>query len=190
MKESMIRGYSIRRTAAFIHTYFEGAERARALAAFSQAEWEQFRAFDPGAWYPRKYSCELFNAIAAVKNDPDGSFSDLVECGSYIANEGLNFAVRLMLKFISPQQVAGRINELWKRDQQGGEFGCGDVGPRQVELILSGVADYPHIGPIAVGYLTAIWAAMGKRGTEIEQTGWTLEQPAPNENRYRVTWSA
>jgi hypothetical protein len=189
MTESMIRGYSIRRTVAFIESHFDGVERARALESFTEAQWQEFRRCEPAGWYPRKHSGALLSAVAAAKNDPTGSFADLVECGRFVANEALNVALRLLLKITSPERLASKLNDVWHRDQRGGDFVSQNVSSHSVELVLTNVDDYPHIGPASVGFFYSMWAAMGKKATEVRQEGWTLERPAPRQVHFFITWS-
>jgi hypothetical protein len=53
---------------------------------------------------------------------------------------------------------------------------------------LRDVSGFDHVGPVSVGFLRFGMRAVGAQA-QFEQMGWSLENPGPNEIRYRVTWT-
>jgi len=191
MTTPMVRGYSLRQTARYLETSFDGETRKKLLDGLPATVRTEMASFAPADWYPREYSVALFRAIAQAKNDEQGSYKDLVACGELIASEATNTFLRLLMRIMSPTLFAKKVPEFWKRDQRGGYFEADVSRAEQAEIRmkLADVDGYDHIGIVSIGWIQFGMAALGKKGVSIQQRGWSLSQPAPREIEYEITWS-
>ena len=189
MSESMIRGYSLRRTAAFIDVHFDPDTAARVKRDIRDSL-ELAATVKPAEWYPRRHSAAMFRAIATAKQDPTDIYRDLVACGTYICAEATNTFFRVLLKIMTPALFAKKLPSFWNRDHQGGgyEYDISDVDNKVLALRLVNVADYDHIAPVAVGFCEFVLSTMGKRGVRIVESNWSIDAPAPADVDFRVTW--
>jgi hypothetical protein len=192
MAESMIRGYSLRRTAAFIDAHFDAETAARVKRRVPEAV-EIANNVRPADWYPRIHSVTMFRAIASAKGaaaDPDAAYADLVACGTYISSEATNTFFRVLLKIMTPALFAKKLPAFWERDQKGGryEYDISRIEDKIIGLRLVDVADYDYIGPVATGFLEFVFNAMGKRGFKVTVPGWSFEHPAQRNIDFHVTW--
>lgn len=191
MSAPMIRGYSLQQTAKYLDTKFDPEDRRRVLDGLPATVRNLMGAFEPAEWYPRDHSAALFRAIAAVRNDNQGSYEDLVACGEFIASEATNTFLKLLMRIMSPTLFAKKVPEFWKRDQQGGYFEA-DVSRASdsvIKMKLVDVETYDHIGIVSIGWIQFGMKALGKKNVRIDQTGWALDRPGPREIGYEVTWS-
>lgn len=190
MSSPQIRGYSLRQTARYLDTKFDPEVRKRVVDAMPSSSRSMLTSFDAGEWYPRDHSSALFRAIAAARGG-EAAFDDLVGCGEFIASEATNTFLRLLMRIMTPTLFAKKIPEFWKRDQRGGAFevdvSAADQG--KIGMKLVDVAGYDHIGIVSIGWIRFGMGALGKKGVQIQQDGWSLANPGPREVRYEVTWS-
>ncbi len=192
MTQRLIRAYTVQCELAFIEQYFDEGTRERAMDQIPQAVREEIGQLKPVDWCPVDYASYVLNAIASVKNDPEGSFADIVECGKSISKEASNTFYKLMLNVVTPEVFLKKLDQtFWGRDFKG--VGSWDIqiaesGDR-AKLELSDVKGLDHIGPLNEGFMRFIFGAMGYENVSCETKGWSLAEPGPEVIQYEVTWS-
>lgn len=191
MTTAMIRGYSLKQTAKYLDTKFDPDMRRRVGETLPPSVRNMLGSFADAEWYPREYSSALFRAIAAARNDPEGSYQDLVACGELIATEATNTFLKLLMRIMSPTLFAKKIPDFWNRDQRGGRFEADvtDADKGLIRMRLADVFGYDHIGIVSIGWIQFGMIALGKKNVGIRQTGWALDRPGPETIEYEVTWS-
>lgn len=188
----MIRGYSIRKQAEFIHgNAFDSATREKILSALPDHLRGDLSHLDAAGWYPRQDSALLLRAIASVTNTDADARSLLVRCGEVIADESMNTFLKLVMKLMNPVRFANKLPSLWERDMKGGYFrvDVSRAAEKRIGFVLADVQDYDHIGPLTEGWLRVAMKALGETGVEIDLGGWSLATPGPREVSYDMRWS-
>lgn len=190
MTTAQIRGYSLRQTARYLESKFDPEARKRALDAMPSNSRALLSSFDAAEWYPRDHATALYRTIATARGG-DEAYADLVGCGEFIASEATNTFLRLLMRIMTPTLFAKKIPEFWKRDQRGGHFEA-DVSQAdkgRIGMKLVDVEGFDHIGVVSIGFIQFGMVALGKKGVQIEQEGWSLATPGPHTINYEIKWS-
>jgi hypothetical protein len=193
MTTPMLRGYTVKQTAAFVESdYFDPQIRRRIMEQLPQQVKTALPAIKPAEWYPREYVMAMLKGIADVKKDDVGSYNDLVAYGCFVATEATNTFLKLMMKILTPTLWAKKIPELWLRDHQGSghiEVDVSQADRGRIGMRLVGADGFDHIGAAAIGFFVFGLSALGKQGVQVTQTGWSMATPAPHEVKYEATWN-
>ena len=194
MTAPMLRGYTVKQTAAFVESdYFEAQVRRRIMEQLPPDVKAALPGIKPAEWYPREYAMAMLRGIAAVKNDDDGSYNDLCAYGSWVATEATNTFLKLFMKILTPTLFAKKVPEIWQRDHRGSghfEVDVSQVDQGRIGMRLVGADGFDHIGVAAIGFITFGLTAVGKQGVQVVQHGWSMATPAPHVVRYEATWNA
>jgi hypothetical protein len=148
------------------------------------------RDLKPADWYPREHCVALHRSIASATKEPDAAYEALVSCGEFMAAEATNTYLQLVMRLITPSLFCKKVPKFWARDHSAGEFSVesADSDGKRIQARLSNVEGFDHVGASAVGFLRFGMKAVGATAT-IRQTGWSLQNPAPAEIRYEITWT-
>jgi hypothetical protein len=183
----MLRGYLLQRATSFIEHHFAVEHASRIKADLPGPVQEALRSLKPSEWYPREHCIVLHHAIAsAVK--PEGAYEALVACGAFMAAEATSTYLQFVMRLLTPALFCRKVPSFWKRDHSEGEFAVENVQEGRIDMRLSGVAGFDHVGAVSTGFLRFGMKAVGA-SAQIEQTGWSLSNPGPAEVHYKITWT-
>jgi hypothetical protein len=190
--DAKIRGYSVKRQADFIRSsHFDEATRKRVLDALPPRFQGNLDDIQPAEWYPWSDSVTILRAIASTRSDDASARQLLATCGEWIALEGANTFLKLVMKLMNPQRFANKLPSLWDRDMSSGGFVIDDVDTdkKVLRCQLKGVEGYDHISAVSEGWIRFAMKAMGEKGVDVKLEGWSLATPGPEVARYEVTWT-
>lgn len=189
MSERMTRGYAIKQIQDYIERTYDPEMRSRIYSTIPAELRDALPTMTPTAWYPWDFSSAMWSAVASTGTDEKSMYTELVKCGESIAMEATNTFLRFLMKILTPALFAKKIADFWRRDNKGGEFSA-DVSAAdqgRICMSLSGVKGYNHVGVASVGWITFGMKAVGKEPSVV-QTGWTRENPGPDQIDYVVTF--
>lgn len=189
MSAPMLRGYMLQRANRFIDQYFQVAEASKIKAGFPASLRTALQELKPAEWYPREHCIVMHRSIAEAAG-PAGAYEALVSLGEFMATEATNTFLQLALRLLNPVLFCKKVPTFWSRDHSAGEFSVVgmDADAKRIEMRLSKVEHFDHVGAASVGFLRFGMKAVGAQAT-IEQLGWSLEKPAPAEIQYTITWA-
>ncbi|HVH47189.1 MAG TPA: hypothetical protein VM925_32850 [Labilithrix sp.] len=189
MSEPMLRGYMLQRATKFIEHHFPEAQVAKMKAGFPESLRTTLQQLKPVEWYPRTHCVVLHRAIADAAG-PAGAYEALVSLGEFMATEATNTFLQLALRMLNPVLFCKKVPSFWQRDHSAGEFAVERVDneAKRIEMRLSNVEHFDHVGAAAVGFVRFGMKAVGAQA-KIEQIGWSLENPAPREIQYKISWA-
>jgi hypothetical protein len=86
---------------------------------------------------------------------------------------------------------AKKLEKIWARDHDFGAIktDISRAGENLIRIRIEDVEGYDFIGPLAVGYFRFAIGSMGKKGLDVDMTGWSLAKPGPRDLDYKITWS-
>jgi hypothetical protein len=192
MTTPMLRGYTIKQTYGFLESGYYAPDVQRRLVEGLPGDLKAFLpTIKPAEWYPREHMTVLLRAVAAVKNDDAGSYTDLVAAGSHVASEAMNTFLRILMKMMTPSLYCKKTPELWARDHRGSgtfDIDLSNADKNTIVMKYLGGEGFDHIGAAAIGFMTFGFNAMGKKDFQVTQKGWSLATPSPSEVVYHLTW--
>jgi hypothetical protein len=190
MSEPMLRGYLLERATKFIDHHFPADKAASIKAGFPEPLASALAQLKPAQWYPRDHCIALHRAIAGGVDRPDATYETLVALGEFMATEATNTYLRLLLRLMTPPLFCKNVPKFWQRDHSSGEFEVQsvDANAKRIEMRLSNVGGFDHVGPCAAGFLRFGMKSVGA-DARFEQVGWTMSNPGPAEIRYHITWT-
>jgi hypothetical protein len=185
----MLRGYLLQRATNYIEHHFSPQQVATIKAGYPESLRSALAQMKPAEWYPREHCIVLHRAIADTAGPAD-AYEALVGLGEFMATEATNTYLQLVMRLITPSLFCKKVPKFWQRDHSAGEFAVesADGDAKRIEMRLSGVEKFDHVGASAVGFLRFGMKAVGATA-QIEQIGWSVQNPAPAEIQYKVTWS-
>jgi len=193
MTTPMLRGYTVKQTADFVQSgYFSPQVSRDIMEQLPDEVRAALPNLKPAEWYPREYAMSMLRGIAAVKNDDVGSYTDLLAYGSWVATEASNTFLKLFLKILGPTLFAKKVPDLWLRDHRGSgnfEVDVSRADQGRIGMKLVGADGFDHIGIAAIGFISFGLEAVGKRGVQVVQSGWSMATPSPHTVSYEATWS-
>ncbi len=189
MSEPQGRGYILAATHGFLLHKAGETKGAEITAGLSPELKETLATVKPAGWYPVELFGELNRAL--VDNLSDGSEDSarevLLECGRYMGREASNTFLRLLMKVMTPNTLAKKLPDFWKRD-----FSVGRV---EVEAISTGLiakvwapSTHHHINPISAGWAGYNLEMMGKTIEKIILHGWSLSEPVKDGSAFEFVW--
>jgi hypothetical protein len=190
MLEPMIRGYVIQKTERFFRTECDSSLAQRIDSALPLELKTRLPELSPAGWYPRHYQVALLSAAADAHGSEQLLRRDLMRCGASLA-VGDNEFMKLLLKVLTPELFLKKVARLWVRDHKDSanyQLERLDPEARSASLHLRGVAGYTHSALVWQGYLQRIFGAICTH-CSVDQQGWSLANPAPDEIVYEVKWS-
>ncbi len=189
MSAPMLRGYMLQRALKFIEQHYPDAEVTKIKASFPPSLRMTLADLKPVEWYPREHCIVLHRAIVDASG-PKDAYESLVSLGEFMATEATNTFLQLALRLLNPALFCKKVPTFWQRDHSAGEFSVVSVDndAKRISMRLSKVEHFDHVGAASVGFLRFGMKAVGAQAT-IEQVGWSLEKPAPEEIQYTVQWS-
>ena len=188
MSGPMLRGYMLDRASRFIEQRFPNAQVETIRAGYPESLRRALDNLVPIEWYPREHCIALHRAVVDAAGPAD-AYEALVSLGEFMATEATNTFLQLALRLLNPVLFCKKVPKFWQRDHSEGDFNFErvDTDAKRIEMRLTNVAQFDHVGAAAVGFLRFGMKAVGAQAT-IEQVGWSLETPAPAEVRYTIHW--
>ena len=190
MSERLTRGYAIQQIADYIDRTYDADARARLYEAIPGEVRTMLPDLKPTAWYPWEFNAGMLRGVASIGSDEASVYAELVKCGESIATEATNTFLRFLMKILTPTVFAKKVPDFWRRDNKSGALSSdtSEASEGRIRMSLSDVGGYDHIGAATVGWITFGMKATGKDVT-VEQSGWSLDNPAPERVDYTITWS-
>ncbi len=139
-------------------------------------------------WYPAAYFSDLNNAIAALGSNEREVYDHVVGGGTQIATNALNSFMRLMLRMLTPSMFAGKLPDLWRRDNAFGSFEIVELYKHSAKARMEG-APVDHISIAAIGYVKTALQAITGTDVRVKCHGWSVETPRPEVATYDIDWS-
>lgn len=188
--DAATRGSSLVGLASFIEERYGKDKLEELTKTFSPELQAALQDVKHAAWYPRKHFVELNEAIVSLCKDEDEAREALEAAGRRICHIATNTFMRLLLKMLTPAQFAKKFPDFWQRDMRGGYCSADtkDLSERRLYAGVHDVSDVPHVGPVAAGYIGFAMDSITGQSCNVEVQGWSLDNPAPEEVLYVVTW--
>src|SRR6202012_1189863 len=99
MTTPTLRGYTLKQTYSFLESGYFSADIQKKLIDGLPGDLKTLLpTIKPADWYPREHMAVMLRAIAGVKRDEQGSYTDLVAAGSHVASEAMNTFLRILMK--------------------------------------------------------------------------------------------
>lgn len=192
MSEVVVRGQWLTGAVKFLRARYPAETNERLLGALPKPLRAQLVDIQPVAWYARAYHVDMLNSIVSSHRDQASVEHSLLGYGELVAADAAKAALRPLLQIITPKLLARKLPELWVLDHQHDgriEVDIAQVDEGRLALKLAGLDGYPHVGVATLGFIRGLLSATGRRDVLVEQTGWSLSSPAPDELTCEVRWS-
>lgn len=188
MEPMKTRGYLFHTTLKYVREGLHPDRRSAVIERITPETLRFIESLKPSEWYEIERYNEMLDAIAAGGNG-DGAIAqhDLINCGSFAANEATNTFLRLLMKVLTPNLFAKKLPSLFERDFSRGKARV-QAGDDRLICKLSDVEGLRHIAPSAAGWATFTLETMGKTLLERKVRGWSVATPAPNECEFELVW--
>lgn len=187
----MTRGYMIMSCVTHIRRAYDAKTSASIMDRLAPDTRKVIDNVKPVEWYARDHAKGLFTAIARHHLEGDGKMHEgMVGCGRCIAEMASNTFLRLLMKLMTPTLFARKVGSFWERDHRGGALTADMTRINQKELtfVHTGIGGYDFVGACAPGFLGYALEAIGCKNVVNETTGFSVENPGPEEVRYRMRW--
>ncbi len=192
MSELVVRGHWLTGAVKFLRASHSPEANERLLGSLPKPLRAQLADIQPVAWYARSYHVDLLRAIVSSHREQASAEASLLGYGELVASDAAKTALRPLLRIISPKLLARKLPELWVLDhQQDGrlEVDIAQVDEAKLALRFGGLEDYPHVGIATLGFVKGLLSALGRRQVRVQQQGWNLVRPAPDQLTCEVHWS-
>ncbi|HKU36695.1 MAG TPA: hypothetical protein VJR89_01075 [Polyangiales bacterium] len=191
MPEPMIRGHIIQQTVRYFRNECDQDTALRIDATLPLELKALLRELVPAHWYPRRHEAELLAAIAHVVGNEEAVRRMLLRCGASMA-VGENEFMKLLMRVLTPELFLKKLGAFWTRDHQdsgGYRVERLDLEGRNASLRLTGIAGYTHSALLWQGWIHEIFRQISTVGSDVQQSGWTWSEPAPEAVSFEVKWS-
>ncbi|HKO49644.1 MAG TPA: hypothetical protein VJV79_18070 [Polyangiaceae bacterium] len=184
----MVRAYWVAQGGEFFRHHFESNIRSKVEQAFSSDLGSALSGGSMSDWVLRSHLVELLEATANARGGLE-SFSDLASYGEFIERRATNRFTELLAKTLTPQLLLRKLPLFWRRDH--GLVGvcvidaC-EVG--QARFHLEGVAGFPHIGAVWLGWVRSALGSVQARSVELKQSGYSAATPGAPRIEFEVSW--
>jgi hypothetical protein len=189
MSEPQGRGYILAATYSFLREQAGEEKTAQVVSELSDELQAILPALKPAGWYPVRVFGELNRAVVAtLAGDDEGKAREvLLNCGRFMGREASNTFLRLLMKMLTPNLLAKKIPEFWKRDFSEGQV---EITVTETNLVgrISPVETHSHIGPISAGWCAFNLETMGKTIDQTKLTDWSLAEPAKSGVTFEFIW--
>ena len=192
MTEQVVRGYWVSAGIAFVGMHYPTETSQRVLGSLSKELRLAAAQLGPAEWCPRSHHTELLRAIASVQRDESRAFEDLLAYGQYVGSEAANGSLKPFLLISTLKLFARKLPGLWLRDHQDDgklESDIAQLEEARLNVQLTGIRGYDHVGIATLGWIKGTMAKFGRRGLHVKQSGWSLKHSAPGEMSGELSWS-
>ncbi|HYP75617.1 MAG TPA: hypothetical protein VER12_06680 [Polyangiaceae bacterium] len=185
----MVRAYWVAQGGEFLRHHFDPEVRSRMEHAFSSELNAALTDRAMSDWVARSHLIELLQATARARGGLEAS-ADLAAYGEFIQRRATNRFTELLTKILTPELFLRKLPLFWRRDH--GLPGscvvdaCAAGGAR---FHLEGVADFPHIGAVWLGWVRASLESVQAHSVQLTQTGWTVAKPSAARIEFEVSWT-
>jgi len=128
--------------------------------------------------------------LAAKSNGNSEHARDrLIACGEFIAREATNSFLKIVIRMLTPNLLAKKLPDLWRRDCSEGTFEV-DASGNKLAFRLAGMGGFDHVPCTAAGFVKFALTTMGKTVEQVQVHSWSLTQPCADGARVELTWKA
>jgi hypothetical protein len=183
----MVRAYWVAQAAEFLRHHFEPAIRSKIEHAVSPELSSALSAGSMGDWLARSHLSELLEATAKARSGFE--VSDLAACGEFIERRVKNRFTELLTKILTPELLVRKLPLFWRRDHGlPGACVVDACDASSARFHLDGVGDFPHIGPVWLGWVRSALCSVQARSVELEQSGYSVQKPSAPRINFEVSW--
>jgi hypothetical protein len=190
LSERLVRGFVIMSAVSYIEQRMEPGARTRSLAALPPDLREAIRGMQRNGWYPAVQCQEAYRAVSMAWESPPERYEELTKCGRSIAQDATNTFLRLLIRFLTPAVFARKFGDFWRKDHNFGnvENDPTHKGSNSLVLNMSGVEGYEFIAPVARGWMSMAFEAIGKKGVSVKETQHSFSRFESPTYRFLVEW--
>ena len=186
--ERLVKGIHVIPLHDFIKENYDEETRNGIYERMGEPAREMLRTIKREDWVPVALVSKVDDALFLASKDPEQGYQDIVRAGAAIADYATNTYVRLLIKLMTPKIMASKWPDIWKKSHNFGLMQCHLENDRMLRMTLSGVEDYTHIGPIAVGFLTFALKAMNMPDATVVQVQDRYVEHNVERYEFRITW--
>jgi hypothetical protein len=183
-----VRAYWVAQGGEFLRHHFEADVRAKIEHAFSSELNSALTGRSMSDWVARAHLVELLEATAKARGGFEAA-SDLAAYGEFIQRRASNRFGDLLTKILTPELLLRKLPLFWQRDfGLPGNCVVDACAVSSARFQLEGVADFPHIGPVWLGWMRAALGSVQARSVDVKQSGWSVAKPSVARVEYEVSW--
>jgi hypothetical protein len=165
----MVRAYWVAQGGEFLRHHFDADTRTRIELAFSSDLTSALRGGNMSDWVARSHLLELLEATAKARSGFDRS--DLAAYGEFIERRASNPFTVLLTKILTPELLVRKLPLFWHRDHGlSGACIVDTCEPSSARFHLEGVADFPHIGEVWLGWVRSALGSVQARSVELKHS--------------------
>ncbi len=187
-QEFQVRGYMFLTAVKYLQAASD-RDSAALLAELSAQAREHLITLKSADWCPVEVFSEVTEAIAKMGGTDERARDLLVHCGAEVAKEATNTFLRLFMKLMSPQLLAKKVPDLWRRDCTGGKLVLESLDGDSLCFATSGMHGCSHAVCTAAGFVSFALGAIGKNVEGVELSGWSIEDPCSDGAAFTLRWS-
>lgn len=192
MTEQVVRGNWLTGGVKFLRTRYSPETNERLLGTLSKPFRAMLAEIQPVQWYPRGHHVDILRAIVSAHRDETIAYESLLAHGQLAAADAANGPLQPLIRISTPKLLVKKLPNLWVNDHQDDgklDADIAHVDDARLSLRLTALHGYEHVGIVMLGWVKGLLMALGRRDVVARQTGWSLEQPTPNEMKCEVRWS-
>jgi hypothetical protein len=183
-----VRGYMLLSGTQYLKQVVGEQEAQRMVAGFSPEARHLLGTVKSADWCPVTVFSEVTSALATAGGGGERSRDLLVKCGTYVATEATNTFLKLFMKMMSPELLAKKIPNLWKRDCTGGKLALQELNEQSVRFVADGMQGYKHAICTAAGFVAFGLGAIGKKVETTTIQGWAVDKPSEDGATFELSW--
>lgn len=183
-----VRAYWVAQGGEFLRHHFESELCRRIEHEFSSDLTSALSGRSMSDWLSRSHLVELLEATAKARGGFE-ALPDLAAYGEFIQRRATNRFTDLLTKILTPELLLRKLPLFWRRDHGlSGNCVVAACAAGSARFHLEGVADYPHIGPVWLGWVRAALGSVQARSVELTQSGWSAAKPNAERVDFEVSW--
>lgn len=192
MSEPMIRAAWLIAGVKFMRAHFPAETNEYLLASLPKALRSSLAELQPVQWCPRGHHVEMLRAIAAAHRDEASAQASLLAYGQSVANDVTSGAWRPLSRILTPKLLGRKLPSLWTNDHQDDgvlDSDIAQIAEGRLPFTLSAIDGYENVGIATLGWLKGLLLVLGRKDVAVQQSGWSLQKPAPSAMTCEVRWS-
>jgi hypothetical protein len=186
--ERLVKGIHVIPLHDFIKENYDDETRNGIYERMSEPAREMLRTIKREDWMPVEHVGNVASALFHASGEREHGYQDMVRAGAAIADYATNTYVRLLIKLMTPKIMASKWPDIWKKSHNFGLMQCQLENDRMLRMTLSGVENYTHIGPVAVGFLTFALKAMNMPDATVLQVGDRFANVNAERYEFSINW--
>jgi hypothetical protein len=187
-----VRGIWLLSGIKFLRSHYPAEMGEHLLGALPGGLRSSISELQPASWYPRSYHVGLLKVITSSHRDEQSARDSLLAYGDMIAGDMTSGAWRPLVPILTPRLFAKKLPDMWLDNHQGYgtlESDIAEIDASRLPLHFSGIQEYDGIGIATLGWIRGWLGKIGLKDVTLTQTGWSLQQSAPNEMICEARWS-